>query len=50
MWVGRFEKLLEMIFGRPPLVFEVTFDRRYTLITGVTGSLVVAAVATVAGY
>jgi hypothetical protein len=44
---GRFEKFLEMIFGRPSLALEVTFGSRYTLLTGVTDFLVVN---TVVGY
>jgi hypothetical protein len=45
--IGYFEKLLEMIFGRPSLALEVVFGGRYTLLIGVTGSLVAT---TVVGY
>jgi hypothetical protein len=45
VWVGRFEKFLEMIFGRSCLAFEVAFGCHYALLTGVTGFLIATAIA-----
>jgi hypothetical protein len=44
LWTGRFEKFLEMLFGRLSLALEVMFDSRHTVLIGVTGSLVATAV------
>jgi hypothetical protein len=42
-WTGRFEKLLEMIFGWSSLLLEVAFGNRYDLLAGVAGFLIVTA-------
>jgi hypothetical protein len=45
VWVGHFEKFLEMMFGRPHLALELVFGSRYALLAGVTGFFVIAAIA-----
>jgi hypothetical protein len=45
VWVGRFEKFLEMIFGRSCLAFEVAVGCHYALLTEVTGFLIATAIA-----
>jgi hypothetical protein len=45
VWEGRFEKFLEMIFGRPHLAFEVVFGSLYAFLAGVAYFFIIAAVA-----
>jgi hypothetical protein len=45
MQIGRFQKFLEVVFGRPGLSLEVTFGSRYELVTRVVDSLIVVAIA-----
>jgi hypothetical protein len=45
MQTGCLKKLLKVVFGRPSLPLEVSFDSRYELLIGVVSFLIVVAVA-----
>jgi hypothetical protein len=49
MQIGHFEKFLEMMFGHPSLLHEITHDSRYKLLTGVVSFVITVAVASCYG-
>jgi hypothetical protein len=49
IWVGCFEKLLELIYGLSCLAFDITLDSSDELLNGVTGVLIVITFITPSG-